>query len=202
MTENNKQRRPSIARWQVIAVALIFTSPFIVARLLYANLDHWAPEPTKNGGQLVSPAQPLPENLNAEFAALLNEHWTLVYVAGNDCAEVCREQLYNMRQARMAQGRQMHRIQGLLLSQAAMPETTQAFLAKEHEGLLQRQLDSDTLLATAAWLSIDGQASAPNSELVYLLDPLGNLMMVYPRALGARAILDDLSRLLKLSHIG
>jgi hypothetical protein len=37
---------------------------------------------------------------------------------------------------------------------------------------------------------------------IYLVDPLGNLMMSYPAAAPDQALLTDLKRLLRLSHIG
>ena len=37
---------------------------------------------------------------------------------------------------------------------------------------------------------------------IYLVDPLGNLLMSYPARAPDRALLDDLRKLLKLSHIG
>jgi hypothetical protein len=40
------------------------------------------------------------------------------------------------------------------------------------------------------------------SGRIYLVDPLGNLMMSYGSRSEAKGILSDLKKLLKLSHIG
>ena len=37
---------------------------------------------------------------------------------------------------------------------------------------------------------------------LYLVDPLGNLMMSYERGAPVKGLLDDLKKLLNLSHIG
>ncbi len=46
--------------------------------------------------------------------------------------------------------------------------------------------------------------SAPvrDAGRIYIVDPLGNLMMSYAAAAPDDALLDDLERLLRLSHIG
>ena len=46
-------------------------------------------------------------------------------------------------------------------------------------------------------------ADAPGAAgRVYLVDPLGNLMMSYPRGGPDKALLADIKKLLRLSHIG
>ncbi len=37
---------------------------------------------------------------------------------------------------------------------------------------------------------------------IYIIDPLGNLMMSYAPEAASRALLEDMKRLLRLSHIG
>lgn len=205
MTESTieplKPRR-NLARWQVIAVVLIFTGPFIASHLLNANLDRWSINTTKNHGSLVSPMHALPEATPSALAGLVKDNWTLLYMTGNDCDEACRSQMYNMRQARMAQGRQMYRIQGVFVSEATLPETTASYLATEHVGLNHYVAAADSVAVIKQWLAIDGAEQPTTANLVYLIDPLGNLMMVYDQAQGARAMIDDLAKLLKLSKIG
>jgi hypothetical protein len=45
-------------------------------------------------------------------------------------------------------------------------------------------------------------AVAFNSQRVYLIDPLGNVMMFYGPAAKPKGMLEDLKRLLRLSSIG
>jgi hypothetical protein len=37
---------------------------------------------------------------------------------------------------------------------------------------------------------------------IFIVDPLGNLMMSYSRAIEPKGLLQDMKKLLKLSHIG
>jgi hypothetical protein len=43
---------------------------------------------------------------------------------------------------------------------------------------------------------------ADRADRVYVIDPLGNLMMTYPPDFKPKGLLEDMKRLLKLSHIG
>ena len=70
----------------------------------------------------------------------------------------------------------------------------------EHPDLAIALADNDagaTLLAAFP----DAQPAADN--FIYVIDPLGNLMMRHvPQPPPAKGLLEDLRRLLKLSHIG
>ena len=48
---------------------------------------------------------------------------------------------------------------------------------------------------------IDGRP-VTNAGRIYVVDPLGNLILSYAAAAPDKALLDDLKRLLRLSHIG
>ena len=63
------------------------------------------------------------------------------------------------------------------------------FLAEPAQGQTLRQMFLDVL----------PQADA---ESLYLVDPLGNWMMVYPGAAEYKGILKDIKRLLRVSQIG
>jgi hypothetical protein len=52
---------------------------------------------------------------------------------------------------------------------------------------------------TSAAASSD--AARPQGR-IYIVDPLGNLMMSYAPGADAKGMLEDLKRLLKLSHVG
>jgi hypothetical protein len=43
---------------------------------------------------------------------------------------------------------------------------------------------------------------SPDSHRIYLVDPLGNVMMFYPAGAPAKGMLEDMKRLLRLSQIG
>jgi hypothetical protein len=195
MTEHDKPKRRNYQGWGLF---LLFFGPLAVAVYLYFDTD-WRPGGTSNHGELIVPAVPLPaarlptpggELTEPEF---LRHHWSLVYLARQDCGEACREALYNGRQMRLALGRLMDRVQRVYLHVGEPPEP--AFLATEHPDLLVASLAGAEGAALLAALT--GQP-----EGYWLVDPLGNAMMRYPPDEPPRGMLEDLKRLLRLSRIG
>jgi len=76
------------------------------------------------------------------------------------------------------------------------------FLATEHPDLVVALVEDATSAALLEpFPSYDGVPVAAAGR-IYLVDPLGNLMMSYPGDAPPKSILTDLERLLKLSHIG
>ena len=77
-----------------------------------------------------------------------------------------------------------------------------AFFAQEHPDLLVLRLQGPD--ATRLVEPIPAYADGPvgDSGRVYLVDPLGNLLMSYPASAPDKALLTDVKKLLRLSHIG
>jgi hypothetical protein len=122
--------------------------------------------------------------------AQLKGQWVLLTVDDAGCDARCREKLVYLRQVRLAQGREAGRISRLwLVSGGARPD---AALLAEHEGLtLARDTGGSVLPALPA-------ARTP-SDHIYVIDPLGNLMMRFPADPDPRRMLKDVARLLRHS---
>jgi hypothetical protein len=110
-----------------------------------------------------------------------------------------------MRQSRIALNKDVDRVQRVFLVTGNCCD--REFLAREHADLVVAQLDSESVdLGRAAALlepipSYDGVPVA-DAGRIYLVDPLGNLLMSYARTAPDKALLTDLKKLLRLSHIG
>jgi hypothetical protein len=195
-------------RRQLLALAALFFVPLAVAFWLYYGPSHWRPSGATNKGDLIDPARPLPAvslpradgtPTGREF---LRGKWTIVYVGDGACDARCRKALYLTRQSRIAINKDMDRVQRVFLATGHCCDT--AFLASAHPDLLVARLDSAgpegaELLATFP----DYRGTPPSTAgLIYLVDPLGNLMMSYSPAAPDKALLTDLRKLLRLSHIG
>lgn len=98
-----------------------------------------------------------------------------------------------MRQVRTAQGKEMDRIERVwLLTDAGMPS---AELLREYEGTYVARLNDPKLAAALP-------ADADRAAHIYLVDPLGNVMLRYPENPDPRKMIRDFERLLKYSRIG
>ena len=192
--------RPRKQIWILISA---FFAPLALAFLLYYGLDI-RPHGTTNKGDLIHPPVTLPEvelpgTKNHTFAAnALRGKWSMVYIGDGACDARCREALTLMRQTRLALGDDMNRVQRVFLVSGNCCD--QAYLDTEQAGLLLGRIDNSsgqTLLET-----FPDTARAASLGRIYLVDPLGNLMMKYESDAPQKGLLEDLKKLLKLSHIG
>jgi hypothetical protein len=131
----------------------------------------------------------------------LRGKWTIAYVGDGACDERCRQALYLSRQSRIALNKDIDRVQRVFLATGACCD--RAFLAAEHPDLTLVTLGDDPgsqeLLASIPVL--DG-VPVERAGRLYLIDPLGNLVLSYSSAAPDKALLTDVRKLLRLSHIG
>lgn len=191
-----------------VLFVLVFFGPMVTAWIVYANSDHWRPAGTTNRGELVVPARPLTEFSLQEVtgtplgADYLHGKWTLVYIGDSQCPEACREAVYYMRQVRLALGADAHRVQRLLvLTDASRVAALQPFL-QDYPGMAVASAEQPALERFLKPFEVSGGRAGGVAGRVYVVDPLGNLMMIYPPDAAPRGMLKDLQRLLKVSQIG
>jgi len=202
--EDNQRRR---GRRQLIFLASLFFVPLVVAFWLYYGGSGWRPAGGTNKGDLINPAVPLPAVVltrpdgSRTPADFLQGKWTIAYLGDGACDERCRKALYVSRQSWIALNKDMDRVQRVFL--ATGPGVDTQFVATEHVDLLVAILgdDADSQALLAKFPAFGGVAPAAAGRL-YLIDPLGNLVLSYPAAAPDKALLTDVKKLLRLSHIG
>jgi hypothetical protein len=183
-------------------LAGLFLVPLLLAFCTYYG-SAWRPGRTVNHGVLITPARPLPAaelpqapgtDAAAAQGTLLRGQWSLVYLGSGACAAPCREALFVMRSARLALNSDMGRVAQVFLVQG---ECCAADLAREYPGV--RLLDATGAGAAALLQQFPQEGRA---HTLFVVDPLGNLMMSYDARENSRGLLEDLQKLLRLSHIG
>jgi hypothetical protein len=191
-------------RTQVWLLLAVFFVPLALAFLLYYGTGGWRPPGSTNHGELISPPRPLPSvTLPTPGGAPLapetwHGKWTLLYVGDGRCDGRCRAALVLMRQTRLALNADMTRVQRIFLATGNCCD--QAYLGAEHPDLTVALADSE---AGRQLLAVFPDPRPAADSLIYVIDPLGNLMMRHvPEPPPAKGLLEDLRRLLKLSHIG
>ncbi len=193
-------------RRQLLALAALFFVPLAVAFWLYYGPTDWRPVGGSNKGDLLDPARPLrsmqlptPDGSTTD-PSLLRGKWTWLYVGDGLCDERCRKALYLTRQSRFALNKDMDRVQRVFLVTGRCCD--RGFLAAEHPDLLVALVETAGSAALLEPFPVyDGVAVAAAGR-VYLVDPLGNLVMSYSATAPDKALLADLKKLLRLSHIG
>lgn len=150
------------------------------AQVNYGSLLPTAPAPAIDGTK----ADGMPFRL-----ADLRGRWVLLAGDPGGCAADCERKLYATRQARTMQGKDQDRlVRALLVGGDAMPAPE---LLAQHPGLVVVRVPAGAL------------AALPGDEGgIWLLDPLGNLVLRYSDAPDIKGVAKDLTRLLLASRIG
>lgn len=122
----------------------------------------------------------------------LRGKWALITIDSGKCEEQCQKKLYYMRQVRLIQNAERERIERVWLIDDGEPPSPE--IAKEFEGTwLINAKDSDMLPQIPAKTS--------HRDHIYLVDPIGNLMMRFPKDPDAAKMSKDIKRLLKVSQL-
>jgi cytochrome oxidase Cu insertion factor (SCO1/SenC/PrrC family) len=159
-------------------VFIVCAAPFALGWLAYEF--GWGVSGGGNYGELIAP-RPV-----AEALAPLKGKWVLVTFDAGACDSACEKKLYIVRQVRKAQGKDAERIERLwMITDGAKPR-------------------AELLAAIEGSHTATGNLDFPGerAEHIYLVDPLGNLMMRFPKDPDPARIIKDLQRLLKYSGFG
>jgi hypothetical protein len=176
-----------------------------LAFYLYYGSGGWRPAGHVNHGDLVDPARPLPAlalplaESGTTDPGFLRRKWTFLYVGPGACGERCRTSLYDTRQVRLALNRDMGRVQRIFMASGECCDLQ--FLHEQHPDLITIRLTPAAAPLLRLLPSIGG-VSPETAGRVYLIDPLGNLMMSYAADAKPKGMLEDLKRLLGLSSVG
>jgi hypothetical protein len=204
MDDAGRRRR---GRRQLMILAAIFFVPLAIAFWLYYGAGGWSPQGGTNKGDLLNPAVPLPavelvlQDGTPTAPDVLQGKWTIAYVGDGACDERCRKALYLSRQSRIALNKDMDRVQRVFLATGSCCD--RAFLASEHPDIAVVALGADPgSLALLAKIPVFDGVPVAQAGRLYLIDPLGNLVLSYSSKAPDKALLTDLRKLLRLSHIG
>ena len=121
--------------------------------------------------------------------------WVMLMTGSGACAQACQQQLFTMRQLRLMQGKEMDRIERVWLITDREPLDT--IVIREFDGTHMLRADAATV---KAWLPADAGTSA--DQHIYMIDPLGHLMMRFPANPEPRKVYKDIYKLLKASAVG
>ena len=192
----NQRRR---GRWSMFAVLLVCAAPIIASYITYFFIK---PEGRTNYGDLIDPRQyPIPAMASttvdgkAQTLADFKGKWIMVKVSGSACDQKCQDMLFMMRQLRTMQGKEADRIERVWLITDNEPLET--FMLRVNDGTRFLRAPAD---AVAKWLPLEQGGKV--EEHIFLIDPLGNLMMRFPKDADPSKVKKDIYKLLKASAIG
>ena len=178
-------------RRTLLLLAVVAIAPVIAS---YSAYYFFPREQRTNYGELLTtaPAPPL-SGTRADgqpFAlAQLHGKWALIVSAPGGCDALCAQALHATRQARTIQGREMERVQRVwLVTDLSTPDPA---LLAQHPDLLVARVTREALAGLPA-----------GAERIYVIDPLGNLVLAFPSDPDIKRAAKDIERLLRASRIG
>jgi peroxiredoxin len=118
--------------------------------------------------------------------------WVMVSASPADCTEPCQSALLQMRQQRLMTGKEQERVERVWLVTDDAPLSTT--VPRDYGGTHIVRAPAG---AVREFLPLDG-ADAPDG-IVWLVDPMGNLMLRWPRDPEPQKVKKDLARLLTAS---
>ena len=183
-------------RRPLLLILILFVGPLAAAFWLYYG-SSWRPSGRTSHGELIQPVITLPTLPGASGEGnVLTGKWSLLVVGLGEsgCDPDCRNALIYARQTWLSLGRLASRVQRVLLAGPGCCDS--AYLHREHDGLVV----ADATAGAGAALLV--AIPEPRGHYVFVVDPLGNLMMRYDVRQDPKGLRVDLQKLLELSHIG
>lgn len=202
VTEQQRNR----SRMALVGLFILFLVPVLAAIILHSIEGGVGTEITTNHGELVRPVQPLNsfsfKTLDSKQINLdtLKGSWSMVYFDSAACNKQCEDNLYKIRQSRLAMGGEKERVQRLMVLNDGSPSESLKALLKEHPGMHVVSIEGKALDDFIQPFNHD--KNAVSTQRIYIVDPFGNLMMQYSADTAPKDVVKDLERLLKYSRTG
>lgn len=206
-TSTNHATRPADQRaghWRryrtLYLLAAVCAAPVVASYFAYYVAP---PTGRTNYGALVQPQRPVPElqlrHLDGTAFDLraLRGRWVMVAADQAACGEACQKKLWNMRQVRLTTGKDRDRIERVLFVLDEAP--LQTLLLREYDGTLFLRARREDV---APFLAAPDATASDLEGPIWLIDPLGNLMLRWPQGADPQRMKKDVGRLLKASQVG
>lgn len=194
----------------LILILVISLAPVVFALLAYyvPSLG-LRPAGTDNYGALVQPQRPMPDSTALSLTNLdgtpydlsgLRGQWLLLSADNAVCPESCVRKLFILRNSHASQGKEVERLSRVwfVLDDGAVP----AQILDAYKGTHMLRADPGQL---AQFLTPDAASETVDNALkgpMWIIDPLGNLMMQFPADADPLKVRDDIRKLLRNSRIG
>ncbi|RDH83812.1 MAG: hypothetical protein DIZ80_06645 [endosymbiont of Galathealinum brachiosum] len=181
----------------------VLTASFFIPAILAYGYFYLGDRPAvKSNGNLIIPIVDIHTlGMTGKSGAALSEeeltpHWRLLYFVGSKCDSQCEQTLYTMRQTIIGMGKYQDRVNYGIVLTGDTDKTFTDLIEKEHQnaGLLYT---SAKAVSTISALEKDPE----NMQSIYLVDPLGNIMMYFPKELDPKLMRKDFNKLLKVSRL-
>ncbi len=194
-----KNRNP----YTVWFVVLSFIAPVALAYVMFFFVDI---KSFSNHGEILNPIVHISDfalkDDNGEIIPQekLTYKWRLISFLGKDCDQRCAKRLYDTRQIHKSLGKNQNRLYRMFVHLEPAGDTFTKLIANTHADAIQVNAELKDIVK-ALNNNVHNDAGITNNE-IYIMDPMGNVMMRFTQEQENKDILSDLRKLLKASQIG
>jgi len=199
------------SRYKLLAIISVALIPLLLATAMYYG-QFALPKGKSNKGTLIWP--PITLNSFAEVDAQhpendlmklvqMNKKWTLLVTGNSMCNDFCKESLHTVRQVNIALGKEADRVSRLLISSIEVEELKA--IQQDYPNLIIETAKATEIANFEHAAQNNGakiETKESNQWMVWVVDPLGNVILQYTHRHDGYDMIDDLKRVLKLSNIG
>ena len=197
LTEPDRTRQRPRGQLKLLAVIGVVVVPILIAALM-AHFGIGVPQAHSNKSALVEPAVQVSDWQLALEPIGYGAPWRLLVTHTGACERECMALIHEARQINVAVGREADRVEHVLASPVALRDDELARLETEFPRLQRTRFDSNAYLHSLQ--------TQPDSWLIgpqlWLVVPLGRVVLHHSAGQPGKDLLDDLKRLLKLSKVG
>jgi cytochrome oxidase Cu insertion factor (SCO1/SenC/PrrC family) len=191
------------SRLILVGMFIFFVVPILVVTLMYKY--DWHPN-SFSYGELIKPIIkinvpnhieiPLKKNQDSSERKLFHERWSFVYLT-DKCNTICDNRLHDLRQIHASFDKDIPRIQRVLITYDKNTDRIQ----DKYPDLIILNKPIESVANLSSQFNTP-QYKAVNSDNVYIVDPMSNVMMLYTNKIKPIEIRKDISRLLKSAWAG
>lgn len=191
----------------IVAICL---APVVFALLAYyVPALGLRPQESSNYGALINPQRPIPDTATLPLATLdgkpfdlnsLHGKWLLVSADEGACPESCVKKLFVLRNSHASQGKNVERLARVWFITDNAPVSEQ--IKEAYLGTNMLRADPAKLVAYLAPNASPAEREAALKAPMWIIDPLGNLMMEFPADADPISVRNDISKLIRNSRIG
>ncbi|MEH6567258.1 MAG: hypothetical protein V7756_18180 [Halopseudomonas sp.] len=196
MTDNPSKPRPR-GQLKLLAIGAVVFGPIALAAIM-AHFQIGIPQSHSNKSALVEPQIQLSDWQIPIEPVGYGAPWRLLVTSTRACDDACLQLVHEARQINVAVGREADRVQHLLAAGTALSAPQQQQLEKRFPRLQQVELSSAAYSRSLQQLPTPWQ----QGPQLWLVDPLGRVVLHQRAGDPGKHLLDDLKRLLKLSKVG
>lgn len=184
-------------RLVLVTIALMFFLPILLAWFLNFYSDFKRDAQGIHHGELIVPPLPLGDlkvtAIGASEVLSLEKKWTLIFLVSNQCDLTCEDKLYQLRQIRLAVGKDRDKVERVLVVDKELDWSDYKNSFQNQKVIVKGSPSYESI--------IKNLKSVKNfdSNAIYLMDAYGSLIMKYAYKTAPKGIIKDIERLIRVA---